>query len=462
MGLAVTPLRHHRLLTLLFLFALVYRLLIAGVMRELVLPQMGSSVQGHMEGEPLYYHTVAQAQLAKLQTSGLQSFELWPSGQGPAGIASLLYWVWNNPYIVVLVNMLLHGISAVAMALILMRWFSPTVAIIGTVPLVFSPYMMLWFSQVNKESYALVGVLLFTLGALKLFGAKSYASWREPLPAVLTALAGIALLGLVRPYVNQMLLPVSTVGLLAAGAVWAYRRQHGGRWFSAAGLLVLAAMAMASSGAASDKSMQLFDKFSSATRPAESGIAKDCYLAVDIEHWRNTDLLPAFVNRKLKAIAGSRCNMFTILETQSNPTMLHSFVDQNRLLGASLDMLAYAPRAAALGIFAPWPDRWFYTFTHRPSVFYSIAPFEAFVLYAGLAGIVVWLASGGSASILIPVAMSLPVMAIYGLATPFIGALYRYRYPWWILLLCLGLAAIIDLSCRWRANGLKTTSGYLN
>ncbi len=431
-------------------------------MREVVIPWMGVSVNGHLEGDPQTYQALAETQTERLKTNGLKSFELRPGGQGPAGIASLLYLGWNNPYSVVLFNVMLHGLSAVAMALILLTWFSPSIAIIGTLPLVLSPYMMLWFSQVNKESYALAGALLFTLGMVKIFGAKCYASWREPVPAVMAALAGIALLGVVRPYVNQILLLVSALALLAAGTVWLVRRQTGLRWFGAAGLVVMAALVVASTGAASEKSMKSFDEFNWASRPSESGVARDCYQAVDIEHWRDTELLPASINRKLKAIAGLRCNLFTMLQTHHNPTMFNSFIDQDRLPNSSIEMLAYAPRAAALGLFAPWPDRWFYSFTHRPSVFYTIASIEALVMYAGLVGIFVWLVYGGSRGILIPIAMAIPVMVLYGLATPFIGALYRYRYPWWMLLLGLGLATLIDLWSRSHTHSKKASLGSLN
>jgi hypothetical protein len=38
------------------------------------------------------------------------------------------------------------------------------------------------------------------------------------------------------------------------------------------------------------------------------------------------------------------------------------------------------------------------------------------------------------------------MMVIYGMANPFFGALYRYRYPWWMIFICLGTAALIELS----------------
>jgi hypothetical protein len=413
---------------------------------------MGASINGHMEGDPQVYQALAQAQLQKFRSNGWQDFELRLQGQGPAGIAAALYLVWDNPYSVVIVNILLHGVSAVTMALILMRWFSPTIAVIAALPLVLSPYMMLWFSQLNKESYALAGVLLYTLGMLKLLDAKCYASWRAPIPAVLTTLAGVALLWMVRPYVNQMLLPVSAVSFLAATMVWMHRGQVGLRQFAAAAVIVLVPLSVAGTGAASDSTIESFDEFSSAGLTNKSEIVSNCLQKVDVKNWRDARLLPDLVNDKIKAIAGQRCMIFTMLQTQSNATTLESFVDQNILPGGSMEMLAYAPRAAALGLLAPWPNRWFSTFTHRPSVFYSIASMEAFMVYLGLMGVVAWLAYGGNSSILIPIAMMLPVVNIYGLATPFIGALYRYRYPWWMLLLGLGLAAIIDLWCRRRVN----------
>jgi hypothetical protein len=440
----------------------------AVVMRELVLPHMGASINGHMEGDPQVYQTLAQAQLERVRSNGWQGFELRLQGHGPAGIASALYLVWNNPYSVVIANMLLHGISAVAIALILMQWFSPTIAVVSTLPLVLSPYMMLWFSQLNKESYALAGMLLYTLGMLKLLDTKCYASWRAPIPAVLTTLAGIALLWTVRPYVNQMLLPVSALGFFVATLVWLYRGQVGFRQFAAAAVVVLGPLRLAGTGAASDITLRSFNNFSSIGLTNDSeiiidpGIVNNCLRTVDVQNWHDSDLLPDFVNNKLTAIAGQRCLIFTILQNQTNESTLDSFVDQHILPNGSLKMLAYAPRAAALGILAPWPDRWFSTFTVRPSIFYSIASIEAFMAYLGLVGIVIWLAYGGNRGILIPIAMALPIMTIFGLATPFIGALYRYRYPWWMLLLCLGLAATVDLWCRRRVNRQTVVIGDKN
>lgn len=42
------------------------------------------------------------------------------------------------------------------------------------------------------------------------------------------------------------------------------------------------------------------------------------------------------------------------------------------------------------------------------------------------------------------------MMTIYGMAIPFLGALYRYRYPWWMIMLCLGFATWLALAEDWK------------
>ena len=156
-------------------------------------------------------------------------------------------------------------------------------------------------------------------------------------------------------------------------------------------------------------------------------------------------MLPNFLEKRLRAMAGQRCLMFLILNTQDNPTTLSSIVDTDELPSGSLDALHYFPRAAQLGIFSPFPSSWMYVFDVRPSFFYTIVPLETIVLYVGLVGLLCWLLKTGSWTILTPVFISLTAMTIFGYAIPFIGSLYRYRYPFWMLMICIGVAATYEV-----------------
>lgn len=452
------PLRWKRLLAVVFALVFVYALSAMALTREVVVPTLAaSSTNGHLEGDPQYYHALATKQAQKIAEKGFTAFELRPQGQGPAGIVSLLYLWWPSPYSFAVLNALLHALSSVVMVLILRNWFPWRTALVGALPLAASPYMMLWFSQLNKESFAVSGVLLYTYALLRLLLRETALSWKSAAGVLLPALAGVGLLWVVRPYINQMLLPVSLLCLAVACELAGKRGTRDTPAYLAVGAALLVFLALAGKGAASDHTLESFEKFSSASRGELQATTthSKCYASVDDQHWENSSYLPDFANRKLKALAGQRCNIFTMLETQSNPTVRNSFLDKDVLPRGSLEMAAYLPRAALSGVFSPWPDRWTYVFTHRPSIFYSITPLEALLMYLGLFGVLLWVVRGGARSILIPFAMALPIVTIFGMATPFIGALYRYRYPWWMLAICIGLATLMELWRGWAAQHRK-------
>lgn len=439
-----------RLLVVVFAAVFVYALCAMSVIREVVVPAMGISNDGHLDGDPWFYHELAMRQVKQIAERGFTAFEVRPDGQGPAGIASLFYVWWPSPYSFVVFNALLHALSTVVMVLILRGWFPWGTALFGAVPLALSPYMMLWFSQLNKDSFAVSGVLLYTYALLRLVMRETARSWKSVTGVLLPAFAGIGLLWVVRPYVNQMLLPVSLVCMAFAGAITGSRGKRNVPAYIAVCTALLACLAMAGKGAASDQTLESFNRFSAGGRGKLQTTLSLCYASVDDQHWINSHYMPEFANLGLKALAGQRCNIFSILETHANPTTQDSFIDIDFLPQGSLEMAAYLPRAALSGVFSPWPDKWMYVLKHTPSIFYTITPVEAFLMYSGLLGVLLWVVRGGVKSILIPYAMALPIVTIIGMATPFIGALYRYRYPWWMLVICIGLAILFELARRWR------------
>lgn len=434
-----------RLLILVFFYAL----LSMTVAREFVIPNLATSSNGHLEGDPQYYNFLALQKVQDINRNGLTRLEVRPAGQGPAGVASALYLLWENPYVVVLLNAALHALSFVVMVMILREWFPLKTSIIGALPLALSPYMMFWFSQINKDTFALTGALLFTLGLLRLALRKNL-SLTSTLPFLLTAVSGSVLLWLVRPYLNQLLLPITAAILTAALLIQIQQRVRSRELvgFLICSLLLCASLGMLGRGAASDATLDSFDNFIPSDPVNSQTVSARCNAMIEKDKWLDEPLLPGFVNRKLKSIAGQRCNVFTVLDSQTNATALRAVVDQDRLLDGSLKTLGYLPRAALLGIFAPWPTDWGSIFSSPFSVFYTITSIEASMMYAGLAALAVWIFRSRRRGIFIPLALAASVMTVYGMATPFLGALYRYRFPWWMLTICMGLAALIEICGR--------------
>lgn len=441
--------------TLLRLFAVVFVLAIAmmSMSREVLIPLMSNSaVDGDIAGDPQYYRSLALKKSIEIRQSGFGQFELRPQGQGSAGVASLFFLVSNSPYGYVALNGVLHAVSVVALASILMRWFPRRVSILSTMPLMISPLMITWFSQINKDSYVTAGALLFILGLLKLINLKSSSAWRSGLTAFLVVLAGMVLIWVVRPYVNQILLPITA--LILATIFWLRVRRGVNKaelaLFSVPAVAVITCLGLMGNGAASDATLEGLKDFEGLPVTMQiihgtDSVWAKCFANIDKSHWQNSQSLPDSFNEKLKALMGQRCLTFTMLETQENSNTLRSIIDTDKLPANSWEALGYAPRAMLLGVFSPWPDRWDYVLRNGPSTFYTVAPVEAALLYIGLAALLHWGIRNQASDLLLTIAICVPVMTAYAMANPFLGALYRYRYPWWMLLVCMGVAALLTV-----------------
>lgn len=448
-----------RALAIWFLVVFAYAITAMVFVREIAIPNIYPiSIGGHLPGDSQDYNTLALKKAAEIKAMGLVAFELRPNGQGPAGLTSLLYLLVKSPYIVVFVNGLLHAFSAVVMVLIIRCWFPLRISIIATIPLAISPYMILWFSQLNKDSYSVLGVLLFVYGLIRLvLQDKTLQSVANNVAIVVS---GVFLIWSMRPYINLMLVPITTVILLIA-LVWHFRNKSTFAdcfRFVAGVATVLLCLILLSRGAASDSTLDSFLVYEvpSVAKSEVPSVAKECLAKIDSKHWLDEPLLPNYINNKLQAMMGQRCLIFTMLETHSNQTTLHSIVDSNVLPGGSREALRYLPRAGLLGVFSPWPDRWLYSLNQQPSIFYTITSIEAVIMYLGIIGIIIFLIHGKAWLLTIPISLAFMMMIIYGMANPFIGVLYRYRYPWWMIILCLGLAALIALAEDWRRKRCAT------
>jgi putative peptidoglycan lipid II flippase len=319
----------------------------------------------------------------------------------------------------------------------------------AALPLLISPYMMVWFSQLNKDSFALAGGLLFTYGWLRLINIKSDCNGE--LSSLSLCVLGIFLMWIVRPYLNQLFIPVCFVIIAVTFLCKLKSRFSGWRWisFSVSAACVLICLYMMKGGAASDKTIDDFRRF--LIQNHSQVFVNECLDNISAQNWQSARFVPNFVDGSLRGMIGQRCLILSIIGSHDNDATQNSFIDIDKFPSSSLESLAYLPRAALLGVFAPWPDRWSYIFNHQFSFFYTIVPLEAVLLYVGLIGLVLWIFRSLAWSSLVPIFFSVSVMTAYGMATPFIGALYRYRYPWWILLICISLAASLELAtCKLR------------
>lgn len=130
-----------------------------------------------------------------------------------------------------------------------------------------------------------------------------------------------------------------------------------------------------------------------------------------------------------------------------------SVIDPEVHLNGRADIIRYLPRAAAIGFFAPFPNMWLNSGTEVGFNGRLLSGLETLFAYAleclALAGI--WRARKQLAAWLLFAIVGLGAVAL-GLAVNNIGALYRLRYSFWILIVVLGAGGATHLF-RQRSSG---------
>ncbi|MGZ8843421.1 MAG: hypothetical protein ACXW18_07145, partial [Pyrinomonadaceae bacterium] len=120
------------------------------------------------------------------------------------------------------------------------------------------------------------------------------------------------------------------------------------------------------------------------------------------------------------------------------------------------DIVRYLPRAAVVGCFAPFPNMWISRGKQVGLSGRLISGIESLLTYLieGFAVAGFWLKRKTLATWLLGVAAATGLLAL-GLIVTNIGALYRLRYPFWVLIVIIGATAIVHWKSR-RSGGVAS------
>jgi hypothetical protein len=130
-----------------------------------------------------------------------------------------------------------------------------------------------------------------------------------------------------------------------------------------------------------------------------------------------------------------------------------SDIDNDVSFNGRGDVIRYLPRAAAIGLFAPFPNMWFGSglLVGRTGRWLAGAEMLLTYLMEALAVIGLWKKRRELAVWLLALSVILGVTAL-GLIVTNIGSLYRLRYGFWILIVVLGAGGIMGLQAKSNTN----------
>jgi hypothetical protein len=401
---------------------------------------------------------------------------LRPRGWGVSGILSAWYALTvPRPWAFVPVQAALYA-TAMAVVFVLIRAVCgrARVALIAVLPFLLLPSAAMLYAQPHRDGFVFFGLMLFLLGWWRVLGIQAQRHWlgmgwftvsgatlvglgfavtvvvREPAGDLLQVTGALLVLtivvvgvaGLVRgPAVS---VAASCVGMLAAvGLLMALVVGHQGSGYVQWTTLAPEATPQAETAGVSPRlgtARRRADAEAPQQAVAPAPALNPQQQAIAEAVWSRSTWLPRRVDEAFRRLTGARNHLITRYPHG------RSLLDADVLFGSAAEVIAYMPRAAQIGLLAPFPGDWL-PHPEAPSfrnvqrllmgaemlVFYALLPFLA---------VAVWVWRGQPALWFLLLPASVWVM-VYALSVPIIGAMVRYRYVAYIMLLSLAIAGLV-------------------
>lgn len=284
-----------KLLSFFLIASFAYAITVMIIAREFVIPRLLPSSDGNIEGDPQVYLSIAIKTVARVKELGFYAWELRPDGQGPAGIGSLLYLIVADVYSFVILNAFLFVLSIMFMIAILQFWFSQRHAMLASIPLVLSPYMIVWFSQLNKDVYILAGALIYIYSLLYFNSKRLALNWSATLKTLIFASIGIFLCSLMLPYLNQVILPMTILIFIGFFiSQMGIASLYGQVKLLGLTLIICFFLILGGGGAASDETLRGFEdyRFVSSETINSTKVSYQCLSNISAENWKTESWLP--------------------------------------------------------------------------------------------------------------------------------------------------------------------------
>jgi hypothetical protein len=423
--------------------------------REVFIPMVEPGVSHGLVGhDPKYYHSLAVALAQEIKEKGWATWTLRPHGQAPAGILGALY-VFAGPdsRVVIILNALLHVTGTMALCGIITRFVSWKLAVLICVPYWLSPYqMMMLYSQPNKDSFVWAGGMVLAYGwmeLVRLFQSATLSTSKIWFRALLLVYAGAGLMALVRPY-------LATIVVLHGAGVLCW-------------LLIRFVRACSADGATRSRDQAvklvtlvlLLGAIMSPSRSdfeSESGARRLEYVKSLPEtlSWNRTEWIPESIDNKIATIMIAHRGSFRDFLNDRlqdgevvSKNAREALIDLDHRFQDMTDVVVYLPRAIQIGLFVPFPEQWALFEFPSGSAFWSVSTWYPRPPVKGLRMFVAYIAYGflmwgvmhfrDRQDLVLAIGFSLPFIIFYALAVPHVGALDRYRSPFFSLLVTMGL-----------------------
>jgi len=399
-------------------------------------------------GDWVVFHASAVQIAEKIGVEGWSAWELRPQGWFPAGVASAFYALFKPvPWVLAPLNAAVHATAVLlVMKIILLFSQSWKTAFFSALPFAFFPSAMLWYTQIHRDGYQILGIMFFLYGLLLVMSIKeqSFLDWKIIIKAFVMSGAGVAMIWLARPY-TLVVMQYTTLILFLFVLVYLLIlfAKEKSRWkIIIIQLLFLCLIILAINPLT--KTDEAVKYRAEAVYIPEIQQTDSVYLGSkdNVLTWQKVSWIPKVVDDKLYSIA--------LVRTVTYPERYGetaSGIDYDRTFRNVYDFFTYLPRALQISFLAPFPNLWFGEGKYEATTFFRrVSALEMIFVYLSLPFLIYGIWSWRKklelwVLVIFCTVMMLPI--VY--SVPNVGTIYRYRYGYLMLLVAVGVAAFI----RW-------------
>lgn len=418
------------------------------VLLPLVFPQWhygnGLLVGGDWTG----FHREAVELSARIASEGWGVWELDYFGHPVSGMLAAIYaMIGVFPILFSLIAAALHATSFVLVVSIIQR-FVPSArrSVLAGLPFLLFPTSLLWTVMPLKDGFSICGFLLLAYAWVIVVDLASgdRARWGRALRGILCFASGAVLLWAVRGYLLILYLVLGaaiSVGISIWALVASWRKSGNRRGAQIAVLVMLVGLLV-----------PMYLPAEAPTREWEtlSRESDDLSDQTDVEaqenpiyQWRETRWLPSGVDSFMHILSRQREH------SRRGYPHASSNIDEDVALESAGEIIAYLPRALQIALFAPFPSHWtrhgigdgvsagdlmWLMATIEMAISYLVFPFLLIGCWKWRRRTELW----------ILVLLCTAGLLIHPLFVANLGTLVRLRYPYFLVLVCLGLASALE------------------
>lgn len=406
------------------------------------------------------YHQMASDLAQKIHQQGWSAWTLHSADSAHFGLANITAAIYAvtlpKPWVLIPLNALLHALSALFLFQILERLTNRPRALAGALPFLVFPSAALWYSQILKDSYSIAGAFLIIKAWVDLVDLDQNKNSLQQVGILLRALifivTGSFLNWIVRPHNVLMLQALALVCFLITIAILIRQiclKSIGVKAFlfiltgSLVAVLIMTPFTRVEITFGLSTLSAPRHVLAQSDTPTEPTSVPEGLPAPDSTKrfaWYPSGL-PSAIDNLAYDIADYRRQFTEWFPWQT------SGIDLDINFESVGDMIAYTPRAVLIAFLAPLPQQWFGTGSYAANtIMRRESALEMIFCYAMLIGspYAIW-KWRSKRELWILLIFCFGMLTFYGLVVSNAGAIYRYRYGFYMPFIGLGVTGWISI-----------------